>query len=264
MNNYCYPDQKDYLTEIYIKKKELFPGYWYNSEQYILDVVKMHLNKHITPGDKVSLLDAGCGDGRLLHEIGYYFSNILAVDADPGRLKSAIKSVKESELAQKVIFRNVSIENINIENKFDAIFCSHVLQHVHTGTLKQILEKMSKLIKKNGLIFLMTCHSILEHDYFIKSYLKGSELIEETINEEQFNQLVLNIEHILPIHFYARKALEKELQKLGLDIIDFKVFHQVENIPGIKTDRCIDQLINADHSLQMIAGRDMLIVAAGY
>ena len=144
---YVYPDLRDQLTIALINEIEPFKDYWYESEQNILCTMKDCIEKYIKNKDSW-FLDAGCGNGRILKEFEDHYSHILAIDPDANRLKSAEDNVKNQKISEKVIFRPVSIENLDTEKKFDVIICSHILQHVHTNSIPAILDKFRIFLKK--------------------------------------------------------------------------------------------------------------------
>ncbi|MDD3041498.1 MAG: class I SAM-dependent methyltransferase [Methanosarcinaceae archaeon] len=254
---YIYPDLKDRITSVLISSKEPYEGYWEESENFILDLIKKHISKDIINKEK-SLLDAGCGEGRLTIYFSDYFERILAIDPDRSRLDIAIKETKRLKISNKIDFDSVPIEEINEDEKFDVILCSHVFQHVQTSLIPKIIEKLSILMKKPGLLFVTTCHSTKGDDYFVKNYLDDFNFVEETIDQDSFNSLVFGVNQ-LPTHLFSRGSIEELLKKSGFKIIDYKVFHIIEEDFGTKQNR--DITVNQSPSLQNKYGRDVFIAA---
>jgi len=223
--SYVYPDYNDKITITMIDEKESVKGigYWQRSEKRILNLMKKQIEKHIKK-DNTWFLDAGCGDGRLLPEFEKYFDNILLIDPDIERLKSAKRLINRLDLSKKVKCKTLSIGSIKSKQKFDVILCNHVLQHVHTDNIKKFLEKFYELLNKDGLLFITTCNSTKKEDYFVKQYIKNSKTIEEIIKKEEFNSLVYN-EKLLPIHFLNKDKLISLLKSLNFKVLDLKKFH---------------------------------------
>lgn len=254
---YMYPDLKDRITSVLISSKEPYKGYWEESENFILDLIKKHISKHIKNKEK-SLLDAGCGEGRLTIYFSDCFEHILAIDPDISRLDVAMEEAKRLKISKKIDFDNGPIEEINEDEKFDVILCSHVFQHVQTSLITKIMEKFRTLMKKSGLLFITTCHSTKGEDYFAKDYLEISNFVEETIDQDSFNSLVFGINQ-LPLHLFSRGSIEDLLKNSGFKIIDYKVFHILEDDLGTKRNR--DITVNKSPSLQNKYGRDVFIAA---
>jgi 2-polyprenyl-3-methyl-5-hydroxy-6-metoxy-1,4-benzoquinol methylase len=260
---YVYPDMKDKITTALINEKEPYKSYWQKSERHVLNLMKRYVEERIENKD-AWFIDAGCGDGKLLQEFEKYFGRIVAIDPDVNRLKLAEDIVEKQGFSEKVYFKAVSIEYLDVKEQSDVILCSHILQHVPTDSIPLILEKFSHILKRTGLLFITTCHSTKGYDYFAEDFLKNSEFIEEIITKNEFNSLAFNANGGLPIHFFSRKNITHLLESFGFKIIDFKTFHIVEK------NLCLDKIFNRDEIvnffpfLQARKGRDMFIVAKLY
>ena len=228
--NYVYPDHNDKVTTKMIDEKESLKGsgYWKRSEQNIINKMKDQIEKN-TKKEALSFLDAGCGNGRLLPEFEKYFKNILLIDPDKNRIQSAKELVDKLNLSDKVTCKTLSIESINLSQKFDVILCNHVLQHVHTKKIRSILEKLYEILNENGLLLLTTCNSKKNKGYFVKQYVKNSKLTEEIINEDEFNILTDKKEE-LPIHFFDKGNLINLLKDLNYKLNFFEKFHDGRDI----------------------------------
>jgi ubiquinone/menaquinone biosynthesis C-methylase UbiE len=262
VGKYTYPDLKDEITCAFIGINEPYEGYWAESENYILDLMKKHIdeNRH---GEKISLLDVGCGEGRLTAHFSKYCNYILAIDPDKSRLSTAKEVIQNLGVSDIVHFNNSSIEELEEQKKFDVILCSHILQHVHTELIPKIISKFKRMLKEHGLLFITTCHSTKGKDYFVKEFLNESNFTEEIIDENRYNSLVFGINQ-LPIHLFFRRSIEELLKTSDFDVIDYKVFHLLEeDFKNLSfCDR--DLLINKFTNLQDKYGRDVFIAARAY
>jgi SAM-dependent methyltransferase len=260
-NNYFYPDVNDKITAALIKKEEPCEGCWEKSEKEILTIIKQTMREQLKKTGGLWLFDAGCGTGRLLHEFEAYFDKILAVDPDVKQIDKAANLAKQQEFAGKTVFEAVPIEEFNWpRDSIDVILCSHVIQHVRTENVPRILNKFGDLIKKDGLLFIMTTHSSRKTDFFVKDYLNEGEFIEENIDEEEFNSLVKNDLNVLPLHFFSLNSITKELRDSGFALQDFYSYHILSQ--SIVLDKVIerDQIANRSKWLKSKTGRDMLII----
>ena len=256
---YTYPDLKDEITCLFIGNHELYEGYWVESENHILDLMKRHIDENIQ-SEKISLLDAGCGEGRLTAYFSKYFDHILAIDPDKSRLDTAKEIIQNLGVSDKVHFDGIPLEELGEREKFDVILCSHILQHVHTELIIKILSKLKRILKEEGLLFITTCHSTKGTDYFVKEFLTNSDFTEEVIDKDRFNSLVF-VKNQLPQHLFSFKSLGKMLKKSDFDIIDYKVFHILEKDLRTSNLSEIDLLINQSPDLKDKYGRDIFIAA---
>jgi 2-polyprenyl-3-methyl-5-hydroxy-6-metoxy-1,4-benzoquinol methylase len=260
MDDYFYPDVNDRLTASQIRKYEPFEGYWNQSEQYVLNYVKRKIRTK-TPKTSSSMLDAGCGQGRLIFEFQHFFETIHAIEPDVKRLEQAKEKVRSSKLTAQVSFEAISIEELGEDQKFDMILCSHIIQHVHTDQLVIIFEKFKNVLKDNGLLVILTCHSGKKHDYYIKQWPENSKVLQEVISKEEFNRLTMNKMGILPHHYFSMRNLIQMLEDVNLKEIKTMSFHIMENLYGIDHFINRDKFINTFPCLKNRFGKDMMVLS---
>lgn len=121
-----------------------------------------------TGNEPTSILDVGCGDGRLLNIIKKTVS-------DKCKLEGIEISDHASNNAQKKGFDVItgSIESINLEpNKYDYIFMIQVIEHLHMPVNSII--KLKNSLKKGGIIVIETPDTdCLDFKIFYKRYWGG-------------------------------------------------------------------------------------------
>ncbi|HBY19881.1 MAG TPA: hypothetical protein DEG71_02555, partial [Clostridiales bacterium] len=171
MSNYQYPDTNDELVCKLIDKVEPFKGYWEKSEKKVIDEMRNEILKYMKRFniEECFLLDAGCGIGRLVGEFQEYFYRIVAIEPDKKRFAETVKNISNTSYSSKVELRNILIQELDNEEKYDVILCSHILQHIQTEELAKVLQKLKAILKPNGLLLITTCHSIEEEDLYIKA-----------------------------------------------------------------------------------------------
>ncbi|MBU2578888.1 MAG: methyltransferase domain-containing protein [Patescibacteria group bacterium] len=259
IKGYKYPDFNDKITVTLIGEREIFTGYWEKSEKNILNLIKNQIKSNFG-NKKISLMDLGCGDGRLLTEFEKYCEHIVALEPDKTRFDRAKERVEQLGLEDKITLINGFLRNVSTNIKPDAILCSHVLQHVPTNEVSVILNGCYNLLNPHGLFIINTTHSRQERDFYVKSYFENDSIIEEKINAKEFNELIVNDRSILPIHFFSIKNFSRKIMETGFEIIDWRIFHVLNRrLSYLKEE--VDDYVNNRQELKKKVGRDLLIIA---
>ena len=140
--------------------------------KYIKDNImnNFKLNDTSKPLKKIDILDIGCGGGLLsepMHRLG---ANVTGIDASINNIKIAQLHSKKNKLDIKYI--HASPEKLKIKKKFDVILNMEIVEHVED--IDFFLESCSKLLKKNGLMFVATINKTLKSYIFA---IVGAEYI---------------------------------------------------------------------------------------
>ena len=131
--------------------------------KYIRDSIIKHfkIKKKKLPLSGLKILDIGCGGGLITEPMSRLGANITGIDASEKNIKIAKAHLKKNKL--KINYKCASPENLNQKENFDVILNLEIIEHVEDVEL--FMEKSSKLLKKNGLMFVATINKTL------KSYL---------------------------------------------------------------------------------------------
>jgi 2-polyprenyl-3-methyl-5-hydroxy-6-metoxy-1,4-benzoquinol methylase len=88
-----------------------------------------------------SLIDLGCGDGRISIPLVAETGELLLVDSSAGMLELARRSVPSGS-AGRVSFRCVDLTDFEPQQRYDIVLCIGVLAHVPSppATLRQIAQ----------------------------------------------------------------------------------------------------------------------------
>jgi len=130
---------------------------------------KLNSNKQ-KPLEKLKILDIGSGGGLLCEPLYRLGADVTGIDASNKNIEVAKLHAKEMDLNIKYI--HSSPEKINLKNEFDVILCMEVVEHV--SNVELFIEKCSRLIKKNGIIFISTINKNLKSYAFA---ILGAEYI---------------------------------------------------------------------------------------
>ena len=113
------------------------------------------------PLDKINILDIGCGGGLLSEPMTRLGANVTGIDASSKNINIAKLHAKKNKL--KINYLCSSPEKLKIQKKFDVILNMEIIEHVEDVNF--FINSCSKLLKKNGLMFVATLNKTL------KSYL---------------------------------------------------------------------------------------------
>ena len=113
------------------------------------------------PLDKIKILDIGCGGGLLSEPMTRLGANVTGIDASSKNINIAKLHAKKNKL--KINYLCSSPEKLKIQKKFDVILNMEIIEHVED--INFFINSCSKLLKKNGLMFVATLNKTL------KSYL---------------------------------------------------------------------------------------------
>ena len=119
------------------------------------------LKNKLRPLSGINILDIGCGGGLLSEPMSRMGANVTGIDASDKNIKIAKLHSKKNKL--KINYLCSSPEKLKIEKKFDVILNMEIVEHVED--IDFFLKSCSKLLKKNGLMFVATINKTL------KSYL---------------------------------------------------------------------------------------------
>ena len=154
------------------------------------------------PLEKINILDIGCGGGLLSEPMQRLGANVTGIDASSKNIKIAKLHAKKNKL--KINYLCSSPEKLKINKKFDVILNMEIVEHVED--VEFFLNSCSKLLKKNGLMFVATINKTLKSyifaivgaEYVLKWLPIGTHEWEKFIKPEDLknilrkNNLVLN------------------------------------------------------------------------
>ena len=179
------------------------------------------------PLEKLKILDIGCGGGLLSEPMRRLGAEVFGIDASEKNINVAKIHAKKSNL--DINYECISPENLNTKNKFDVILNMEIVEHVEDVDF--FLKSCSRLLKKDGIMFIATLNKTL------KSYLFA----------------IIGAEYILrwlPIgtHSWEKFIKPEELinilkkYNLKLDLLDGMKFNPIKNEWSVSTDRSINYI----------------------
>ena len=128
------------------------------------------LKNKIKPLNRINILDIGCGGGLLSEPMQRLGANVTGIDASIKNIKIAKLHAQKNKLS--INYLCSSPEKFKTKKKYDVILNMEIVEHV--DDLQFFLKSCSKLLKKNGLMFVATINKTLKSYMFA---IVGAEYI---------------------------------------------------------------------------------------
>ena len=187
----------------------------------------LNLKNKKKPLEKIKILDIGCGGGLLSEPMSRLGAEVIGIDASDKNIKVAKLHAKKNDLNIK--YYCTSPENFITKTKFDVILNMEIVEHVED--VNNFLESCSRLLKKNGIMFVATLNKTL------KSYLfaiVGAEYILQwlPIGTHEWNKFVKPEDLINILKKY----------NLKLDSLDGMKFNIIKDEWSVSSDKSINYI----------------------
>lgn len=166
------------MKKIILKLLNPYKSFFDYDQKYEWDKIALD-----SMGSCKKILDTGCGEGRF---ISHNPKTIIGVDHNKKSLKVCKKrgySVKYSK-ATSLPFKDAS---------FDAVHCSHVIEHLIPEDAHKLLSEMNRVLKAGG-VFCLRTPLLHKGFYFDLTHIKPyyPKAILHYINIEKTNQKTLD------------------------------------------------------------------------
>lgn len=114
-----------------------------------------------------SLIDIGCGDGRLTREIHDRFLQVKVVGADFSARAIALARAMNYDVGD-LVFRQFDISTVQFEQQFDAAILMEVYEHIPVDETRAFLEGVRRSLRLGGTLLVTVPHSNkpLEYKHF--------------------------------------------------------------------------------------------------
>ena len=159
------------------------------------------LKNKINPLRGVNILDIGCGGGLLAEPMQRLGANVTGIDASIKNIKIAKLHAKKNKL--NINYFCSSPEKLKVNKKFDVILNMEIVEHVED--INFFLKSCSKLLKKNGIMFIATINKTLKSyvfaivgaEYVLRWLPIGTHEWEKFIKPDDLKNILKNYNLIL-------------------------------------------------------------------
>jgi ubiquinone/menaquinone biosynthesis C-methylase UbiE len=143
---------KDYLKEIdsygtieYFMFKEAENIIWNSVDRCV---------KH-SKGNKLTVLDAGCGNGRWSAVYAKKGFDVIGIDLARNMLKAASKRAKMLQYNDRLDLVNADLMSLPVsDNSVDIIHLYGVIEHIPVKLLKTLVTEMVRILRTSGVLIM--------------------------------------------------------------------------------------------------------------
>ncbi|MDA9680320.1 bifunctional 2-polyprenyl-6-hydroxyphenol methylase/3-demethylubiquinol 3-O-methyltransferase UbiG [bacterium] len=179
------------------------------------------------PLQKINILDIGCGGGLLSEPMTRLGASVTGIDASDKNINIAKLHAKKNKL--KIKYLCSSPEKLKIKKKFDVILNMEIIEHVED--INFFIRSCSKLLKKNGLMFVATLNKTLKSyvfaiigaEYILRWLPIGTHEWEKFVTPEDLKSILLK-------------------NNLKLDKLDGMNFNIIKDEWSVSTDTSINYI----------------------
>lgn len=151
------------------------------------------------PDKNGSILDIGCANGGILSALksaGY--KNLAGMDPSPACVRYIQKECGISRAFEGGVFCPMLTDDKSLCRSFDCVILSHVIEHLYD--LKKAIENVSRLLKKDGIMYVEVPDASRYSDYYTVPYY------------------YLDCEHI---NHFDEHSLKNLLMSNGLELVSY-------------------------------------------
>ena len=173
---------------------------FYDLENKEYQRIKSIINNHFT-NTNLSILEVGCGTGRLTKQLAQDFSQIKGIDVE----EKYIKYCKKNNQSKNSFYETKDIRNFQDNTKYDVIIFSWIGLH-YQENLDKIITKIESISKENTLVLVLDAYYDSQYVQILQEIspvdLTKTKLLKEQLNESlishynNFNQEVLQTKYI--------------------------------------------------------------------
>lgn len=220
-----------------ITSKNFLQSNWHRNKLVVL-------SKIIIPDKNSKVLDIGTGSGNLEYSFYDKVGKIVGID----HYKKAVDFVKQTILQKGIknvkvhLMRAQEIKKIGLEEKFDYVVISDVIEHLNKPDGAELLTKIKPLLAPRGKLIIIT-----------PNYNSGWTLIEKLLD---FTKIVPALDGLQHVNRFTSKILVESLEGAGYKIESVTTFNAFSYLFPNKT--VSEKLANLETTMKIKFGNLIL------
>lgn len=112
-----------------------------------------YIHKYLK-NDKAKVLDIGCGAGTVCFYIANKGNRVVGFDISTKAIKACNESARAMGLDKLAKFKVINFPNQSIDDEFDLIIFSEVIEHLKDDNLA--LKRIYNMLNRNGIVIITT------------------------------------------------------------------------------------------------------------
>jgi 2-polyprenyl-3-methyl-5-hydroxy-6-metoxy-1,4-benzoquinol methylase len=193
---------------------------------FIADVIQSYCK----PGARI--LDVGCGNGNIARGIGSLGYVVAGIDFS----RDAINYARSKNRLANVSFSVRSAEEVSMQEHFDAVICSEVLEHLHNpGSL---VHTITTILKPGGVLIatvpngsgpremLVTRPVQAMSNTWMGKVINGSKRVMGYTNATVQSQS----SDLTHVQFFTRTAISTLISMNGFELLQFRHSNSIEKV----------------------------------
>jgi 2-polyprenyl-3-methyl-5-hydroxy-6-metoxy-1,4-benzoquinol methylase len=196
-----------------------------------LKFIQEEILKLQNPNAKV--LDVGCGNGNNSRQIASLGFEVLGIDIS----KTTIDEANRLNEYQNLSFEKIAAEDLAISNKFDAIICSEVVEHLHKPT--PVIKTLINLLEKDGVLIVTVPNGFGPREVIMTKPMQAAmrnkvawSMVSGTKKMLGFRGSTIQseAEDLRHVQFFTKASLIGLLKNQGLVLQSFRVTNFIESV----------------------------------
>lgn len=178
----------------------------YLRQRFDIDLRSEIVNELVGSPENATILDLGCGDGSISLQFQSENNALTLVDISENMLQRARLKI-QPEYHGQVELVQADVNSFSPEKKYDLILGIGLLAHV--DSVKETIEKIAKLLKKNGLCLLQITDQGQAFTRILNNYNK---ILDKITGQFGYKRNTLSVKQLIDICNSSGLKLDKSRQ----------------------------------------------------
>ncbi|MCC6327707.1 MAG: class I SAM-dependent methyltransferase [Acidobacteria bacterium] len=186
---------------------------------------KIKIVRRMEPGEGISILDLGCGDGNSAPYFRHYFPECDYSGVDTSRV--SLDLAEQTQGSERSVFVHYDGEKIPFgDGSFDLVFAACVFHHIHPSAHTDVLGEVKRVLRPSGRLYLfehnplnpLTRRVVKSCRFDEDAILLRAAYTRRMLRESGFQKIETGYTVFFPYHriFRGLHALEPYLKRLPI------------------------------------------------
>jgi SAM-dependent methyltransferase len=187
--------------------------------QSILDSTIRYFGDNVF--EQQSLLDFGCGVGRLVIPFSRKFHKVLGIDISSAMIEEAKKNTAEQNISNAHFLKQKDDQLSNVSEQFDFVHTTLVLQHIPPSRGNILIAHLLNLVKPGGIIVMdvnLDCRDswFRQSVNFVRRNFIPFQYVVNILNGNPWNQPFMQM-NVYDLNTIMLMVVEKGFSKISIE-----------------------------------------------